>query len=146
MILFASNIYGLDGVHFNPRHYTKNYIVQAGLKKIIKTFINYYKAAVTTITALKVEISLAQSKIIIIKRVVILMRSICQLTKFRFQFRPNLVNSGSGSGQISIPVYGIYWYQKILFITIFILTIVSVSQNDLHLHFISYTVGVRAQR
>ena len=57
MILFPSKIiYGLDGVHFNPRHYTVNYIVKRGLKKVIKTFINYYKAAVTTITALKVEI------------------------------------------------------------------------------------------
>ena len=67
-----------------------------GLKKVIKTFINYYKAAVTTITALKADILPAQSKIIIIKRIVIFMRSICLLTKFRqipvpvpvkFQFR-----------------------------------------------------------
>ena len=42
------------------------------------------------------------------------MGSICLLTKFRFRFLPNLVNSGSGSGQISIPVdlwdtHNIHW-------------------------------------
>ena len=50
------------------------------------------------------------------------MRSICLLTQFRFRFRPNLVNSGSG--QISIPdpvkfqfrsIYGQFLYCSVEF-------------------------------